>query len=687
MARLRNATLFVLPTALALALAVALVIDRVIDAPTPQTVLVDRVVEVPAPQTVIVDRVVEVAVPETVVVDRLIEIPVPQTVLVERIEVATVMIEEIVERDVEVTVLVDREVQVMVEVPVTVVHTATASPTSAPTVTPTPLPTETPSHTPVATPNPLPTPTAQPTPTPAARPYTAGGEIVVSKREYGHTLNLPEDWVQEGTNHYRGPDANVKVSEPEHLFVPTTLEEYAQSVRDNLDQEWFGPNAESRTTVETFQPITLYGHTFYWMTYRFLGLQGLDQRSVVELIGISDEIPGQRVGLRVRGCCVAESQTVREGELTEIVQSFRLTTNERSDGYYAKFVYLPATTIKSGSLVSDDAIKLAATKFIAMTDESETLTQCLGQEGIEVAIFPNFGQLGWLPEFEYADEGGQPGGEFRFPIAGTPEWDLDPDRESPGNIAVHEFAHAVHHSCMSNPQWNRWLQIYDNVLGTGKITGTYAATNPKEFFAEFSTIYWDTPSPELLGRFGDDDPRQVFPRLFELLDEVYKCCDLAESPTFHDQFRTLNAVVIAAIDSRNPFRLVRTSEGVGGNFNRACRQHLGPGWQLADFKDFLDYHERGGSLRTLVSELKLNYIGDGPSSIDGLPAEFTDGIGYVAVSYLGDTLFGSGRQYFIARHDHNPPPNFLVHDELDNDLMSLGSWLGNNWTAACVNAS
>jgi PKD repeat protein len=42
----------------------------------------------------------------------------------------------------------------------------------------------------------------------------------------------------------------------------------------------------------------------------------------------------------------------------------------------------------------------------------------------------------------------------------------------------------------------------------------------------------------------------------------------------------------------------------------------------------------------------------------------------------GQGFWNEGRHYFIERHDHNPPAFFLVHDDIDDHFIDLGSWHG-----------
>lgn len=42
----------------------------------------------------------------------------------------------------------------------------------------------------------------------------------------------------------------------------------------------------------------------------------------------------------------------------------------------------------------------------------------------------------------------------------------------------------------------------------------------------------------------------------------------------------------------------------------------------------------------------------------------------------GNQFWQEQRRYFIYRADHKPPPDFMAHDQLQNNFLILGSWYG-----------
>ena len=112
------------------------------------------------------------------------------------------------------------------------------------------------------------------------------------------------------------------------------------------------------------------------------------------------------------------------------------------------------------------------------------------------------------------------------------------------------------------------------------------------------------------------------------------------------------------------------------NMNGVCRKTFGLGWRLADWKDLENFYRKGGDLAGLLDYLGMKYY----------PARLGGDLAWV--SYNGREFYTSTRHYYIERHDHvrsflcgygRWPSGgcFLVHAQLDNHLIDLGSWYGN----------
>jgi len=59
----------------------------------------------------------------------------------------------------------------------------------------------------------------------------------------------------------------------------------------------------------------------------------------------------------------------------------------------------------------------------------------------------------------------------------------------------------------------------------------------------------------------------------------------------------------------------------------------------------------------------------------------------VALENNGDKTYSSTRYYFASRHEHNKPGGYIAHDNIDNYLISLGSWSGSRKILAVKDGS
>ena len=108
-----------------------------------------------------------------------------------------------------------------------------------------------------------------------------------------------------------------------------------------------------------------------------------------------------------------------------------------------------------------------------------------------------------------------------------------------------------------------------------------------------------------------------------------------------------------------------------------CKAYLGEGVRLADWNDILAYDREGGSMADFITELKIPLEYGNPQDMEAIP-----NTGY-RISRNGELRWRGDRHYFFARHDHVKRADFLAHDNIDNYLLSLGSWFGKGGFALC----
>jgi len=94
------------------------------------------------------------------------------------------------------------------------------------------------------------------------------------------------------------------------------------------------------------------------------------------------------------------------------------------------------------------------------------------------------------------------------------------------------------------------------------------------------------------------------------------------------------------------------------DWKQIVRDEFGDDYTVADWKDLVRFHEKGGDLLELFDNLGL--------------AKGVD----VTIYYKGVRNYSAERGYYATRHEHDKPSDYLAHDNIDNYLISLGSWSG-----------
>jgi len=94
------------------------------------------------------------------------------------------------------------------------------------------------------------------------------------------------------------------------------------------------------------------------------------------------------------------------------------------------------------------------------------------------------------------------------------------------------------------------------------------------------------------------------------------------------------------------------------NLDSIVTSLFGPGYRLADWNDLVAYSQ----IHDIVA------WADSIGMLNGYPNGFL-------VTCNGDHFWNGGnRHYWIDRHDHVVPPGWLVHADIDNHFIDLGSW-------------
>lgn len=106
------------------------------------------------------------------------------------------------------------------------------------------------------------------------------------------------------------------------------------------------------------------------------------------------------------------------------------------------------------------------------------------------------------------------------------------------------------------------------------------------------------------------------------------------------------------------FKVTTNRVNMSSDLNAACANEFGSSYRMADWSEIKASYESGVSVDSIIT-----YQGTG----DYFSAW---------VSVDGNGFYNSTRHYFASRHevDHQKPDYYLAHDNIDNHLVSLGSW-------------
>lgn len=181
-----------------------------------------------------------------------------------------------------------------------------------------------------------------------------------------------------------------------------------------------------------------------------------------------------------------------------------------------------------GPAVSAEAFA-AARKTIETMFAGNDLITPLVEEGVYVIIAESGQGVLDLPEFACLEQ--QYGARFfervcgiadraDYPVATVNEDDLVGRRSGPCgglNILFHELGHVIQNWSLGPADWFDVKQFYQEAIAAGTYRGTYAATNPDEYFAEATQAYFLRTSY----RLDRAAIERRDPKLYDLLERVY----------------------------------------------------------------------------------------------------------------------------------------------------------------------
>ena len=357
--------------------------------------------------------------------------------------------------------------------------------------------------------------------------------------EYGHTIDVPDAWnmVEEGRYHRESPWSWLQITSQAVPRV-SNLDRFAESVRDRAEQDWWP--TRSLFELTSFQKREANGQQSYLIRYRVQESPQYCVVNVAELVTMADSLPGPAHGFRVRAWMCDHDAVTHDKARMEILDSFQIDTQPAS--YYEQFLSVKGVNVKATGKVDPQALMAAAGMIGPMLSGREDIAPCMADAGGDLAIIPKDEFVTTLPEYSglkgRSDFTGRTyesfairglGGVRGQPVSSASEESvlgLDV-REYPHNrfpfdalITVHEFAHGIQNVCFTQEDHKKWNAFYAAAKQDDIFPGTHMMHDTKEFFAVFTTAYFEV-TDEIGRGAGRSTIRKEYPEIFAFLEELY----------------------------------------------------------------------------------------------------------------------------------------------------------------------
>ena len=172
-------------------------------------------------------------------------------------------------------------------------------------------------------------------------------------------------------------------------------------------------------------------------------------------------------------------------------------------GFFAKRLDYEGIVIKAPTNVVDDALFAARGRLLMMLSNLPSVRVKLAAAGAELHIIGRDQVTTDLPEWRHdkgkplqeyngltRDQRTRGMGGLHTSCGEENLLKLDKDRYRGRDICVHEFAHNILQHGMASAAREKFREQYRRSLDRGRWTGSYAGSNPHEFFAELAMWYF-----------------------------------------------------------------------------------------------------------------------------------------------------------------------------------------------------
>ena len=379
------------------------------------------------------------------------------------------------------------------------------------------------------------------------------GCVVNRDLEYSYSINTnidtPGEWERdqerEASYFATSHTGRIRIFS-QQLPSAYTLEQFSQLVQSDLPRDWWWwhPGVSMLGAVST-EPAQVGDQPALRLRYWVRENDEYCAVDIEELITVSNVLAGSPQGFRVRVQMCAPHVADHGPTRDRILDSFQVAT--RPAAYYRQFISVDGVSVKAAETVDPTAVQGGADIVAAMLSGREDIARCMTRQGASLAIIPKDQWVTTLPEFAHlsgrSDFTGRTYDSFdlrglgatrdRTTSAAAEEHLLSgpviQHRYLPyrGLVAVHEFAHGIQNICFTQEDHDRWRGFYEDMLDAGLYAGTHMMADIYEFFAVFSTGYFEV-THELGTDSNRENLRTRFPEVFEALDSIYGGATLPE---------------------------------------------------------------------------------------------------------------------------------------------------------------
>jgi len=290
--------------------------------------------------------------------------------------------------------------------------------------------------------------------------------------------------------------------------------------------------------------------------------------------------------------------------------------------FYGRNLDCDGIPVRANVVVDPAALTATCDRIRTMLAHLPTVRANMIAYGSEIHLYGEDQHISDLPE--YRDERGER--KFTNPSAGGPD-PLTPDkvdidlfadglgdiysacpsvnvlhqhdyREAHKEVCIHEIAHNIMAQGFDSGTRDQIEHQFKSSTSKGLWKGAYAATNPKEFFAELSSWYFGGQGnvegmPKPIPAPGPDALKAYDPQAFALIDHLYGGKKEARVTKFHDA-RLVSAISNARNFNQDPAQLLMVNN-TGG---RLHVYFVRPDGNLTDYGILEPYSRRTQSCYT-----------------------------------------------------------------------------------------